>query len=171
MNKLKSIGIIFVVGFFIMAMPAFADQTGHGSMGKAHSGMEGKNMKNMDHSDHTGRLIHESEVDGYVFAYHLIDVKEKLAKMKNMPGMEEMKNITHHLMVYVTGPDKKPVTSGKAGYFIIGPDGKKQKKMCMAMGNGFGADISLKEKGIYKINAKMITGNKALKDSFSYEIK
>ncbi len=172
MNKLKPVVIIFVMAFFITALPAFADQTGHGSMGTDHHPvMENKTMKDMDHSGSTGELIHESKVDGYTFSYHLIYVKEKIAKMKNMPGMEEMKDITHHMMVYIVGPDKSPVKSAKVGYFIIGPDGKKQKRMCMGMGDGFGADISLINKGVYKMSAKAIIGHKKLKDSFSYEVK
>ena len=47
-----------------------------------------------------GTLIHESTVEGYHLAYHLIDMQQHTAGMKDMP-------MTHHLMVFVQGPDRK----------------------------------------------------------------
>lgn len=131
--------------------------------GMDHSGME--HMKDMDHSGHLGDLIHESVVDGYKLAYHLMDIHEKMAAVK---GME---HITHHLMLYVADAEGKPVDKITAvGYRIEGP-GNVQKKMAMGMNNGFGADVSFKEKGVYTVNAKILAGEKKLVDSFQYEVK
>jgi hypothetical protein len=54
---------------------------------------------------------------------------------------------------------------------ITGPDGKEQKTLTMGMHDGYGADVSFKEKGIYKIKTKAVIDGKTLMDEFSYEIK
>jgi hypothetical protein len=87
-----------------------------------------------------------------------------------MPGMSKSPDITNHLMVYITDPGGKPV-SGKIGFLITGPDGKEQKTLTMGMNKGYGADVSFKEKGIYKIKTKAVIGEKTLLDEFSYENK
>jgi hypothetical protein len=73
-------------------------------------------------------------------------------------------------MVYITDPGGKPV-SGKIGFLITSPDGKEQKTLTMGMHEGYGADVSFKEKGVYKIKTKVVIGEKTLLDEFSYEIK
>lgn len=131
---------------------ASADHGGHGSM---------------DHSAHQGELIYESEVDGYGFAYHLIDMRERMAGMEKMP---EMKN-THHLMLYVKSPQGQMVDTAKVGYLIEGPDGKTKTAMCMPMSGGFGADVNFQDPGVYKIKAKMVSRDTKLMDGFTYEVK
>ncbi len=131
---------------------ASANNSGHGSM---------------DHSAHQGELIHESEVDGYGFAYHLIDMRERMAGMEKMP---EMKN-THHLMLYVKSPQGQMVDTAKVGYLIEGPDGKRQTAMCMAMSGGFGADVDFAHPGEYRIKTKVMSGDTKLMDGFTYEVK
>ncbi len=126
-----------------------------------------KAVQKMDHSKHMGEMIREATVDGYTFAYHLIDMKEKMKDMKNMPEMKA----THHLMVYIMGPDGKDVENAKVGYLLENPDGSKQKLMCMGMSGGFGADADFKAKGVYTVNSKVKAGEKALTDKFTYEVK
>mgnify|MGYP000250608569 CR=1 FL=1 len=145
---------------------------GHGGQSSASgemshgSSMKGHGSGGMDHSGHMGEMIHESTVDGYTFAYHLIDIKEKMAAMKGMQGM----NITHHMMVYITDPEGKNVADGKAGYLIRNPDGSTQKAMTMGMKGGFGSDVNFDQKGEYKVKTKALVNGKKLMDEFSYRL-
>ncbi|MBU1171906.1 MAG: hypothetical protein KKD44_20320 [Proteobacteria bacterium] len=116
---------------------------------------------------HDGDAIHTGKVDGYTMDYRMMDMRENMKKMGHMEGMD-MK-ATHHLMVTVKGPNG-PV-KGQAGYMVTGPDGKTQKAMCMAMGDGFGADISMMNPGTYTIKTKVTADGKNLTDEFTYDLK
>ena len=123
-----------------------------------------------DHSGHLGVMIHESEIEGYRFAYHLIDIQKGTEEMKDMKGSKET-DMTHHLMVYVMDPDGRAVEEAKLGYLVEGPDGAKQKLMTMGMQGAYGANVNFKNKGTYTIKAKFLAGDKKLFDRFSYEVK
>ncbi len=119
-----------------------------------------------------GKLIHKSMISNYRLEYRLIDMKALMEKMHKAGGeMMEMntKNMaSHHLMVFVTGPDNIPVTDAKVGFLVKGPSGDPQKAMCMMMGNGFGANVDLAAPGKYTIKAKAVINGKKLIDEFSY---
>jgi hypothetical protein len=122
-----------------------------------------------------GQMLHQSTVDGYGFMYHVLNMAERNDMMKGMegmemPGMSKSPDITNHLMVYISDPGGKSV-SGKVGFLITGPDGKEQKTLTMGMHDGYGADVSFKEKGVYRIKTKAVIGEKTLLDEFSYEVK
>jgi hypothetical protein len=127
-------------------------------------------------ADHSmGRMLRHGTVDGYGFMYHVFDMTERNVMMKgmegmDMPGMSKSQDITNHLMVYINDPGGKSV-SGKIGFSITGPDGKEQKTLTMGMHDSYGADVSFKERGIYKIKTKAVIGGKTLLDEFSYEVK
>ena len=123
-----------------------------------------------DHSGHIGIKIHESTIEGYGFAYHLIDIRKGTEEMKDMKGSNGV-NMTHHLMVYVLDPDGHPVEGAKLGYLVEGPDGAKQKLMTMGMQNAYGANVNFKNKGTYTVKTKFLAGDKKLHDKFSYEVK
>ena len=124
----------------------------------------------IDHSGHVGVMIHESEIEGYRFAYHLMDIQKGTAEMKDMKGSKEA-DTTHHLMVYVKDPDGRAVEAAKLGYLVEGPDGAKQKLMTMGMQGAYGANVNFKNKGTYTIKTKFLAGDKKLLDRFSYEVK
>ena len=123
-----------------------------------------------DHSEHLGVKIHESTIEGYGFAYHLIDIQKGPEEMKDMKGSNEA-DMTHHLMVYVMDPDGRAVEEAKLGYLVEGPDGAKQKLMTMGMQGAYGANVNFKNKGTYTIKAKFLAGDKKLFDRFNYEVK
>ena len=137
-----------------MILPAFSQDTG----------------STIDHTGHVGVMIHESEIEGYRFAYHLMDIKKGTAEMKDMKGSKEA-DMTHHLMVYVKDPDGRAVEAAKLGYLVEGPDGAKQKLMTMGMQGAFGANVNFKNKGTYTIKAKILAGDTKLFDKFNYEVK
>ncbi len=154
-----------------LGSPAFAGEGhGHGDKSQGVHGDQGHGSEGhvMDHSAHSGELVHESTVDGYAMAYHLIDVREKMAEMKDMPGMKPM---THHMMVYIKDPQGNKVEDAKVGYLVEGPDGEAQKVMCMGMSGGFGGDVNFDKKGAYTVKAKAVAGDKKLMDSFTYDAK
>jgi hypothetical protein len=165
----KSVMVITMAMVFgiVFSAAAFAQSHDHGKAGQMEMDHSGQAGTAMDHSGHMGELIHESSVDGYTFAYHLIDMKEKMKDMKNMPEMKA----THHLMLYVSGPDGKAIEEAKVGYMIEGPGDAKQKLMCMGMSGGFGADVDLGAKGVYTVKSKVAAGEKNLMDTFTYEVK
>ncbi len=102
----------------------------------------------IDHSDHVGDMIHESTVDGYRFAYHLIDIQKNPEQMNDMKDSKEAEK-THHLMVYVMDPDGQAVQQAKLGYLVEGPNGAKQKLMAMGMQGAYGANVDFRNKGSY----------------------
>ena len=123
----------------------------------------------MDHSGHIGALIHESTIDGYRFAYHLIDIQKNPEQMKDMKDAKAVKK-THHLMVYVMDPDGQAVQQAKLGYLVEGPNGVKQKLMAMGMQGAYGANVDFRNKGTYTIKTKIVTGDKKLFDRFKHEV-
>lgn len=137
-----------------MILPAFSQDTG----------------STMDHSGHVGVMIHESEIEGYRFAYHLMNIQKGTAEMNDMQGSKEADK-THHLMVYVMDPDGRAVEAAKLGYLVEGPDGAKQKLMTMGMQGAYGANVNFKNKGTYRIKAKFLAGDTKLFDKFNYEVK
>jgi hypothetical protein len=150
---MKKTILILVMSMFLGMSPVFAASSGHVM----------------------GRMLHQSTVDGYGFMYHILNMAERNDMMKGMegmemPGMSKSPDITNHLMVYITDPRGKFV-SGKVGFLITGPDGKEQKTLTMGMHDGYGADVSFKEKGVYKIKTKAVIDEKTLMDEFSYEVK
>jgi len=124
----------------------------------------------IDHTGHIGAVVYESTIEGYSFAYHLIDIRKDADKMKDMEGANDA-NETHHLMVYVMDPDGQAVQEAKLGYLVEGPDGAKQKLMAMGMQGAYGANVNFNKKGVYTIKAKCLAGDKKLFDRFSYEVK
>jgi hypothetical protein len=136
----------------------------------AHPAFSQDSKSATDHSGHLGVIIHESEIDGYRFAFHLIDTQKGTEEMKDMEGSKKA-NMTHHLMVYVNDPDGRPVEGAKLGYLVEGPDGAKQKLMTMGMQNAYGANVNFKNKGTYTVKTKFLAGDKKLLDRFSYEVK
>ena len=124
----------------------------------------------IDHSGHVGVMIHESTIDGYRFAYHLIDIQKSPEQMKDMKSPNESDK-THHLMVYVMDPDGQAVQQAKLGYLVEGPNGAKQKLMAMGMQGAYGANVDFRNKGSYTIKTKIVTGDKKLFDRFNHEVK
>ena len=154
---MKKTTIFFAVLIFCgvaVALPAYSQDSGSAT----------------DHSKHVGVMIHESTIEGYRFAYHLIDNRKPSEEMKDMKGSKEA-DTTHHLMVYVMDPDGRPVEGAKLGYLVEGPDGAKQKLMAMGMQGAFGANANFKTKGTYIVKTKFLAGDKKLLDKFSYEVK
>jgi hypothetical protein len=118
--------------------------------------MAALSAEKMDHTEHVGKKIHESTVQGYRLAYHLLDLPNREA---------------HHLMVYIVDPAGIAVTKAKVGYLVTGPDKAKQKAMAMGMKNAFGADVDMTVPGTYSIKTKALAGGKKLLDQFAYEMK
>ena len=156
----------------VMAQDMSHDHTTHGtSMEEAVHGEHRPAAREhgaMDHPGHSGENIHNAVVDGYRFAYHLIDIREKMTAMKAAGHAHEGMDATHHLMTYIESPNGTKVETAQVGYFVEGPDGITQKLMCMEMGGGFGSDLNLGHSGDYLINTKVVAGGVTLVDGFSY---
>jgi hypothetical protein len=154
MKKIISYLILQIVFGSTLIVPVFSQDAGSA----------------IDHSGHVGDMIHESVIDGYRFAYHLIDIKKNPEQMKDMKDVTAAEK-THHLMVYVVDPNGQGVQKAKLGYLVEGPNGAKQKLMAMGMQGAYGANIDFRTKGSYIIKTKIVTGDKKLFDRFRYEVK
>ncbi|MEX1303330.1 MAG: hypothetical protein AB1Z16_14305 [Desulfotignum sp.] len=125
-----------------------------------------------------GDLIHESVVDGYMLAYHILDLRDQKTDGMDKASMDRTFALTnknmdrpHHLMLYIMDRNHKLILKGEVGFFIKGPEGNSQKIMGIYMDRGFGATADMKNKGIYTIKAKAIIGGKELMDKFEYEME
>lgn len=168
MKKITMLVMALTGCVLFTAAPVWAGSMSHGKNSHGDMSHGSGEQGAMSHSGHQGKMIHESTVDGYRLAYHLIDMEEKMKGMKmDMP--EQMG--THHLMVFIQSPDGQPEKSAKVGYVIAGPDNTTQKAMTMGMKGGFGADVTLKTKGMYTVKTKAVVGSKKLLDSFEYTVK
>jgi hypothetical protein len=107
----------------------------------------------MDHSGHIGKKIHESVVQGYRLAYHLLD----------LPGRE-----AKHLITYIRDGQGHAVINAKVGYQVVAPDSTKKNVMAMVMDKAYGADVNLTAKGTYTIKAKAAFKDKKLLDQFTF---
>lgn len=156
-RRLVSLTANLIFSLTLAATPAFAGS----DTGMGHSGGQ------MDHGSRMGELIRTTIVDGYQMAYRLIDMQQQMEKMPKGHGMPG----THHLMVFIQGPNGQTVSDAQVGYLVEGPDGSTQKRMCMGMSGGFGADVSFMEKGAYTVKTKAVVGDRQLMDTFSYQLE
>ncbi len=91
---------------------------------------------------------------------------EALAEMKDISkAMSQMgMDATHHFMVmFVDTKNFEPIEEGVVALKITSPSGETGGAIkLMGMHGGYGADISLKEKGIYKfqVGTKLADGEK-----------
>jgi hypothetical protein len=123
-------------------------------------------------TSHHGLEIRKAVVSGYKLTYNLIDMKSMMQSTQMpMTHNSDIKMKSHHLMVYVVGPESKPATSGKVGYLVIQPDKTEFKTLTMLMEDGYGADVDLVAMGDYKITTKIVLGGTTLVDEFVYTVK
>ena len=153
MKKSIFLFVIAITVAFVFNQAALADDK---DMKMDHTKSAGDHGKTMDHSQHMGEKIHESKVEGYQFAYHLLNMEDRA---------------THHMMVYIMAPDDGKVEDAKVGFLVNGPDGTKQKLMAMGMKGAYGADLDFKQKGTYTVKMKAVTGDQKFMDEFTYEVK
>lgn len=123
-----------------------------------------------------GAMIRQTKVEGYSLHYHLLSWKERDLLMKGMekmemPGMDQSGKATHHLLLYIGGPDGKSIPSAKVGFQITAPDGSVQSTLTMAMQGGYGADVALAAKGPYRVRMKAEIDAAVLADEFTYAMK
>lgn len=158
-KSMKRSLLILTLAVTALLFSGIASASDSSHSGHSHSGHD------MNHDDHgSGKKIHHAMVDGLMFEYRLIDMKEKMKGMKNMPEMKE----THHLMLHVKDSHGKMIEKAKVGYLIQGPGNSVEKKMAMAMNKGFGADVTFEHGKTYTVKAKVVAGDKKLMDSFEF---
>jgi hypothetical protein len=157
MRKFAKTAIVPILALFLLAPVHAAEKMDHGH------GTEGA----ASHEAQEGKKIRETMIDGHHLTYRLIDMKERMKDMKDMPEMDA----THHLMVFIKTPAGENPQSAKVGYLVEGPHGSTQKAMTMAMAGGFGADVDLSKKGIYAIKTKAVADDAKLIDSFTHTVQ
>lgn len=125
-----------------------------------------------------GDLIHESFVDGYMLAYHSLDLRNPKSDGMDKATMDRTRAMTnkemvkpYHLMVYIMDKNHKLVLKGNVGFLIKDPEGNSQKAMGLYMSRGFGTTADMKKKGTYNITMKAMLGDNRIMDNFKYEMK
>lgn len=177
---MKKIVLLTVLVAFAMAPASLLamdhSKMDHSKMGKStmdHSSKEPMDHSKMDHGNmgsHGDMMMLGSEVvEGVKARVHIKDTSEAMAKM----GMDH----THHLMVSFVkdgnGAEGHAIKKGKVAVKVINPDETENKPVkMMGMDGAFGADLVLKEKGMYHfyIGTKLEDGTKR-KYHFHTEVK
>lgn len=154
--KMKTFGTFALAALmaFAMAQPALADPA----------------VKSSSY----GVNIRKAEVSGYTLTYYLLDVATKQAT-NVMPSeatsSDFYKMKSHHLMVFVTRPDGRPATEGKAGFLVTRPNKTETRDIAFSMDGGFGSDVDLPSTGDFAIATKIVLADVDLLDRFVYTIK
>lgn len=157
MNKkisISSLSIMILISFTVIAFAA-----------NDHSG-QSRDKTNMQAED---SIIRHTIVDGYQLTYKLIDMREKMKAMGHDHTSQKM--ATHHLMLFIKSSDSQPVKNAKVGFLVKDAGDAKETTMAMAMGDGFGSDITLDKAGDYSIKVKAVTGENKIIDKFVYTLK
>lgn len=122
-----------------------------------------------------GKQIRRINIKGYTLTYRLLNLSERGEMMKLMEGhsvlgMKKSADVTNHIMVYIQNTDGK-IVAGDVAFLLTGPEGKDFRTVSMGMYGGYGSDISLKLKGVYKIKTKIIVEDIVrLDDEFTYQV-
>ena len=171
MKTMKKVAGLVFGAYFLFVGLALAQDHGKHDSGHGHGQKEEAKAENML----MGQLIKDNKVEDFTFSYRLLSMDERNKMMKGMEGMKmhgmsDSPDITNHLMLYVKSADGK-YASGKIGFVITSPDGNETKTLTMGMYDGYGADVSFKNKGNYVIKTKAVIGEKTLMDEVTYEVK
>jgi hypothetical protein len=126
---------------------------GGGDDGPSHRDGNGETRR------YAGQVDPEGGHKGYMFTYHLIDMK---ASMPDMAG-------TYNLMVTITGAGGKAVDKAVVDYKIKGTDGTEKSVEAMAMGAGYGRNLKFSAGGTYAITTKALIGTRQVIDRFEYK--
>lgn len=121
-----------------------------------------------------GENIRKTQISGYTLTYYLLSVAEK--QVTNIMPTETTssdfnKSKSHHLMVFVSRPDGRPATEGKAGFMVVQPNKTETRDIAVSMDGGFGSDVDLPFKGDFTITAKIVLVDVDLLDKFVYSVK
>jgi len=154
--KKNVIGLILAL--CVAALPLSAVAAEQGSM---------QNMKGMSGMSAPGQLvtIGSQTVDGVTATAKIKDIRAAMAKYGS--------DMTNHLMVYFTNVKTSAPMTGIAAVKVTAPDSVTGAPVkFMSMGDGFGHDVSLKEKGEYtfEIGCKLNDGHKR-QFYFKYVVK
>jgi hypothetical protein len=154
--KKKLLQLISALIFLVLAVGAQAME--HGAMaGMDHSGMAMGGDEIM---------LPETTVDGVKAMAHLLDTSKAMAAA----GM----STTNHLMITFTDTATgKALDSGVVAIKVVDPAGKKQEAVqMMSMGESFGADVALSQKGkyVFEVGTKLGNGEKR-QFIFEYMVK
>jgi len=111
-------------------------------------------------------MLGESVQDIVQAAAHLRDIREAMAKM----GMDK----THHFMVMFKDVSSgKTLDQGLVALKVVDPTGQKSDAVkLMGMGEGFGGDVTLSQKGKYvlEVGTKLADG-KTRQFQFQYTVE
>ncbi len=153
---------------FFLILAAGAQAMEHATMEHdtmEHAATENGEMAGMDMGGDE-IMLPEVTVDGVKAMAHLLDTSQAMAAA----GM----STTNHLMITFTDlATGKVLDSGTVAIKVVDPAGKKQEAVqMMSMGESFGADVSLNQKGkyLFEVGTKLGNGEKR-QFLFEYTVK
>ncbi len=117
---------------------------------------------------HVGPQVHRSSVQGYQLSYHLLSYAEDSEVLARLGRGRENAHAgpTHHLMVFVMGPDGKMRTGATVALRLRGPGGDTGEVRAAPMAGGYGADVDLAGPGPYTVEATVVDRGVTLRDAF-----
>lgn len=138
--------MFFIVPFLLVAGPVF------GITGNRLEQWQPKELSELPGMSSAGVkfMLGTSEVNGVKSVAYLNDVRQQMAKF----GLKQ----THHIMVFFNAVDSgKAIETGTVKVVVVRPDGKVANTVdLLAMDGGFGADITLAQKGNYRFEVRTL---------------
>jgi len=151
---------------FLALCMAFAANSGAMAGDMSHDAHQNMNQSGMAMTGGQEIMLGEDVQDIVQAAAHLRDIREAMEKM----GMDK----THHFMVMFKDVSSgKTLDQGLVALKVVDPSGKKSDAVkLMGMGEGFGGDVSLSQKGKYilEVGTKLADG-KTRQFRFNYIVE
>ncbi len=156
-NIIRSL-VVLAIGV-AMALAAYAGQSGYRDDQPFTSGIRLKS-------------IHIAEVQGHRFDYRLAYRQEDgPASEAELLGVSSGKSTNGpELMLFLSDPAGDLLYSAEVKYTVTGPRGTKIKARALPMEGGYAAGIYCNRRGLYQVQAEVMTSGLDLVDKFVYEV-
>ncbi len=156
-NIIRSL-IVLAIGV-AMALAAYAGQSGYRDDQPIGSGGLLKSIRS-------------SVVQGHRFDYRLAYRQEDgPASEAELLGASSGKSTSGpELMLFLSDPAGDLVYSAEVKYTVTGPRGTQIKARALPMEGGYAAGIYCSRRGLYQVQAEVVTSGLDLVDSFVYEV-
>ncbi len=134
----RALALVCFLGLVLTAQAGQASLGGHQSSAAAN----------------VAREVRVATVKGFNLAFMLLDQSSEA----QAPDGE--------LLLFIGGPDGKPVRDAAVQYTVVGPDGEKRTAPAQAARGGYRTLVDWQAPGTYLVQAEVVTGNGSLTDQF-----
>jgi len=169
----KKVILVFLSGFLAVFFSGVArGQHGHGHGSPPPS----TSSKGSSHQMPMGKqAVQSTMAEGWKIGFEVMSMEAHMA----MPGMKghsqhsaSASSPSHSFMVTIQDTASKEIISdAKVAYTILSPSGNKETGKLEWSGDHYGADLSPKEKGAYRVQIMIQSGGMEREAKFQYEAK